>query len=202
MSEHCRRAATISLWAADEDATPEDAGWLEEHLEACDACRSAYARLVALDQKLADYEPALRRCGTAVEANRAHILAVAEARRPPSSGMQFVPALLAAAAAMMFLAWSLMRHPAPGLDTPTAGATVITPEDQQFVPIPFVPPLAPYETARVMRVDVPVASLIAAGYRIPGADPAAVLPADVLVGEDGRTHAVRLLSGQSLNGWR
>lgn len=198
MTEDCRWAATICLQAADEEATPEDLGWLEGHLRSCDACRVAQERFLALDRKLTSCEPDLRRSELAVENTRTRILAAGQ-NGPARSTIQFIPALLAAAAAMVFLGWMLMRHPAPKVDGPVAGTTVITQEDQQFVPVPFVPPLAPYETARVMRVDVPVASLMAAGYRIPWADPAAVVQADVLVGEDGRTHAVRLLSGQILN---
>jgi hypothetical protein len=50
-----------------------------------------------------------------------------------------------------------------------------------------------------MRMDVSVAALLAVGYKVDAIDPTAIVKADVLVGEDGRAHAVRLLSGLLLN---
>ena len=68
-----------------------------------------------------------------------------------------------------------------------------------FVGIPFLPPLDPHENSTIVRMNIRVAALIAAGYRI-AADPDTIVPADVLVGEDGRAHAVRVLSGIEWNG--
>jgi len=101
---------------------------------------------------------------------------------------------LALAAVLAAAAWLLVRQPAP----PPAAAMAVQDEDP-FVPVPNVLPLDSYETGRVLRMDVPVSALLAAGYRVPMADPAALVAADVLVGEDGRAHAVRLLSGMTLN---
>jgi hypothetical protein len=67
-----------------------------------------------------------------------------------------------------------------------------------FVAIPYVAPLAPYERTSVVRVNVPVAALVAAGFAVHGADPGATLAADVIVGQDGRAHAVRLISNRSV----
>ena len=55
--------------------------------------------------------------------------------------------------------------------------------------IPYVVPPAPYERTEVVRMDVPVAALIAAGLRMdaPAADS---ISADVIVGQDGRPLAV------------
>jgi hypothetical protein len=63
-----------------------------------------------------------------------------------------------------------------------------------FVEIPYVAPLAPYERTSVMRMDVPVEALIAVGFEVQGQEPGAAVTADVLVGQDGRAHAIRLLS--------
>jgi hypothetical protein len=68
-----------------------------------------------------------------------------------------------------------------------------------FVAIPYLPPLDPRENSTIVRMNIRVASLIAAGYRV-AADPDKIVPADVLVGEDGRAHAVRVLSGIEWNG--
>jgi hypothetical protein len=60
-----------------------------------------------------------------------------------------------------------------------------------FVPIPYIAPLDPRENATIVRMDIRVAVLNSVGYRILG-DPNATVRADVLVGEDGRAHAIRL----------
>jgi len=62
-----------------------------------------------------------------------------------------------------------------------------------FYQIPYTAPLAPYERARIVRMDVPISALIAAGFDIHYTDTAAVVPAEVLFGQDGRAHAIRLI---------
>ncbi len=66
--------------------------------------------------------------------------------------------------------------------------------EQPFIAIPYTPPLEAYERADVMRVDLPVAALIAAGLPMGMADPAGRARADLLVGQDGRARAVRLIA--------
>ena len=66
--------------------------------------------------------------------------------------------------------------------------------EQPFVQIPYVAPLAPYERTQVVRMEVPVSALIAAGFQMRTADPGAHAEADVVVGQDGRARAVRLVS--------
>jgi hypothetical protein len=61
-----------------------------------------------------------------------------------------------------------------------------------FTPIPYVIPAAPYERTEVVRMDVPVTALISAGIRIQSAGAASSVPADVLIGQDGRPLAVSL----------
>jgi hypothetical protein len=67
-------------------------------------------------------------------------------------------------------------------------------QETAFVGIPYTMPLAPNERADVVRMDVPVAALIAAGLPMKVRDMSANASADVLVGEDGRARAVRLIS--------
>jgi hypothetical protein len=70
--------------------------------------------------------------------------------------------------------------------------------ERSFVPIPYVTPLAPYERVAITRMELPVAALIAAGFDVRAVDPGATVQADVLTGQDGRAHAIRLL-GRSAN---
>jgi hypothetical protein len=70
----------------------------------------------------------------------------------------------------------------------------VSEESQPFMPIPYTVPLAPEEQATVVRMDVPVAALIAAGYSVETPDPGGVVNAEVLVSQDGRARAIRLNS--------
>lgn len=94
---------------------------------------------------------------------------------------------LAAAALAAALAAGLYVARGP-VGKPPARAEV-----QPFVEIPYVAPLAPYERASIERWDVPVAALIAAGFEVRLPDAAGTVKADVLVGQDGRPHAIRLV---------
>lgn len=75
-------------------------------------------------------------------------------------------------------------------------ARAIAPAQQQepFVAIPFTAPLTPDEPADVIRMDLPVSALIASGFPMQVADAGASALADLVVGQDGRARAVRLIS--------
>jgi hypothetical protein len=88
------------------------------------------------------------------------------------------------ALAASLLAGTLLLRPTPNAATPTV-------ESQAFYPIPYTPPLEPYERVLVVQEQVPVTELIAAGFRIPAADPAGTMRADVMVSQDGRPRAIR-----------
>lgn len=65
---------------------------------------------------------------------------------------------------------------------------------EPFVEIPYIAPLAPYERTSIVRMDVPVSALIAAGFDVHSPDTGAAFKADVLFGQDGRARAIRLVS--------
>lgn len=118
------------------------------------------------------------------------------ARRDAGWRVRFVAGMAVAAGLAAAALW-MVRPPASPASTAAPAAVA---DEGPFVPVPNVLPLDSYETGRVLRMDLPVSALIAAGYSLPTADPGATVTADVLVGEDGRAHAVRLVSGMDLNG--
>jgi len=76
----------------------------------------------------------------------------------------------------------------------------VPPSDEvQFLPIPYTVPLAPEESATVVRMEIPVTALIAAGFHVPATDPGATVQADVLVSQDGRARAIRPISISNSN---
>jgi hypothetical protein len=85
--------------------------------------------------------------------------------------------------------------PKPRAPVRQAKATDTAPEisASPFVELPWTVPLAPNEPASVVRMNLAVSALIAAGFSV-NADPAGAAAADVVVGMDGRARAVRLVS--------
>lgn len=78
--------------------------------------------------------------------------------------------------------------------SPRRAAQEETVQEASFVAIPWTTPIMPDERTDIVRMDVPVASLIAAGFPMRVQDMSANASADFLVGEDGRARAVRLIS--------
>jgi anti-sigma factor RsiW len=168
----CEFSRDLVAWLDGELAEEETAS-MREHVRDCDQCRELAGRLRLASEAFAAY--------------RMEFASRPPARKLPRWVGAVAAGLLLTVAAGKFLV--VRPQPAPAFRS----------TDRPFLPIPYVPPLHPLETARVMRMDVPVASLIAAGFRLPGADPSATVKAEVVVGEDGQPHAVRLIGGLSLN---
>jgi hypothetical protein len=166
---------------------------LDPHFEACKECswflraqlalHSAFATLSRevpppadlATQLLAEFDAALR--------NGSRL-----APRPTASRVRWWLAA-AALAASFAIAAVVIHHPVP--------ASRI--DADPFVEIPYIAPLAPYERISIIRMDVPVSALIAAGFEVHAVDTGAALSADVLFGQDGRAHAIRLVSNSISN---
>src|SRR5512133_1152895 len=117
------------------------------------------------------------------------------------TGWRATLAALAATAALVAIGVLLSGIGAQPTKSVAPPARLLSVEDDgeaPFVPVPYVAPLDSYETATGLRMNVPVASLISAGYRMTVMDPTAIVLADILVGDDGRAHAVRLVNGSNL----
>jgi hypothetical protein len=102
-----------------------------------------------------------------------------------------------AASIAVVLGFVSTREHRPQPEPPNSPATVsedARESERPFVPIPYVTPLGAYERAEIVRMEVPVAALIAAGLPMRTTDPGARAEADVVVGQDGRARAVRLIS--------
>jgi predicted anti-sigma-YlaC factor YlaD len=188
----CSQTKTLLMLAADGELDLEQMAGLERHVESCPACRMEQVRFRELDRDLGAYGDMLWRQNTPRTDRLAGLLPhLAATKGRVRAAIVWIPQVAAALAALLFLGVILIHRLPPGV------GSVVT--DEAFVPIPYVQPLDPYESATVMRMDVPVAALIAVGYKVDASDPTSVVKADVLVGEDGRAHAVRVLSGLVLN---
>jgi anti-sigma factor RsiW len=182
----CIRARESMGQYADGDLAPEQAQWLAAHLENCADCRRAATDFTVIDRELIGVGRSLRSWNTLPDARERFAAKLEGLPRRRTIG--WVSAAAAVAAAVWLVA--VVPQPKPRkIEHATA----------QFATIPYLPPLDPRENTTVVRMNIRLATLIAAGYRV-NADPAAVVPADVLVGEDGRVHAVRLLQDLDWSG--
>lgn len=73
------------------------------------------------------------------------------------------------------------------------GSRAPEPVETGFVSVPFVEPIGPTETARVVRVRMPVGALAKWGMPVAAANPNQSIDADVVLGEDGLARAVRFV---------
>ncbi|HEY4084284.1 MAG TPA: hypothetical protein VGM43_00020 [Bryobacteraceae bacterium] len=149
----------------------ERSGEAEAHLAGCAVCAAEVERTAGA---LALFRDSGVRC--------AEYWAGRPARRASRAWRWAIAAPVIAA---LVLAAVLIRRPA------SAPAPV---EQAQtgFVRIPYVVPPLPYERTEIVHMDVPVAALIAVGFRRD--EPAgASVPAEVLVGQDDRPLAIRIL---------
>jgi hypothetical protein len=137
----------------------------------------------------------------------------------PAAGLPpgvYLTAILALAAGLLLVIWpkskpaqqpkpevvhAIVPTPAPVIAVavqakPRSRRKRIKPTDTEpeFLRIPYTAPLAPYERAEIVRVEMPLAALWAAGFHIANSDAAARAQAELVIGEDGMAHALRLIS--------
>jgi hypothetical protein len=110
-----------------------------------------------------------------------------------------LPVIIAGAIAASILTFMTLEHPPFARHAVPVTPAPVEQSEAPFVPIPYLAPPAPYERIEVVRMEIPVAALIAVGLAVRTADAGARVEADVMVGQDGRARAVRLVPNSSLN---
>ena len=153
--------------------TGERIGEAERHLAACASCRGEVEGL----------ESAFRQFRDSGQRWSEHWY-MAPAPRPAHSIKAWHR--LAATGGLVLAALLVTLRGLP--PTPRAVA------QEPFVAIPYVAPLAPYEQTRVVRMEVAMTALQAAGFEVHATELSGALTVDVLVGQDGRAHAIRPIS--------
>jgi hypothetical protein len=193
----CARAHGLLAQFVDDDLAAGQATWLRGHLEACAECRVLLAGFVEIDSELTGWGRQLGLQNPPAAGAREQLAARMASIPIRRRAVRWMPAGLVAGAAAIAAALVLAAM-APHRKAPAANRAG-NQNDAPFVEIPYLPPLDPRENSVIVRMNIRVATLIAVGYRVT-ADPEEIVPADVLVGEDGRAHAVRVLSGIEWNG--
>lgn len=91
------------------------------------------------------------------------------------------------------------RQAAPARNSVTAPARAVTAQSSEtvlasdFVPVPYSGGFAPGDSAVIVRVQVPRTALAELGYPVDETQGSGMVQADLLVGEDGWPHAVRIV---------
>jgi hypothetical protein len=162
-------SAEISSWMAGERRADQ-----ERHARECAPCRAEIERLEKAfacfresGQRWADHWYVFRDARS-----------VAGQRPRPWGWLSLAVSL----AAPVIVAILLIRLPAP-----------YRPAEQAFVHVPYVAPPAPYERTELKRMELPVSTLIAAGLEVHMPAFGGTVRADVLLGQDGRALAIRLV---------
>jgi hypothetical protein len=202
---------------------------LTAHLEICASCSGAIERQIRLSEAMealaertadASAPPSVERAillelnavhgqgrrrwiyagaGAALAASVAMALWLGSARAPKKIEARVTPAPAAVMQAAVTAPVETAPVAAPVKRAPKRRVKPALKPEAPFVAIPYTPPLDPRERVDVVRMDMPVAALIAAGLPVGAADPASDVRTDVLVGQDGRARAVRLVAAVSSN---
>jgi hypothetical protein len=164
---------------------------LAAHVESCARCRHVLDSQLRLSAMAGVVASEASRWNAPFRVEQAVLAELRSVESPRHR--RYVYALAGAAIAASLIAAWIVQRLAP---KPQVAKTVSAPAlvEQPFIAIPYTPPLEPYERADVVRLDLPVAALIAAGVPIEVTDASARAQTDVLVGQDGRARAVRLVS--------
>lgn len=187
----CSRARVGMAAFVDGDLSALESQWLRRHLESCAECRAVLAGFVAIDTNLTEWGQRLERENPPAAGARERLAASLQTPPVQRSINPWIPVAAAAIAAALLLVTVVPRGNPTALDIGRPKAA--------FIAIPYLAPLDPRENTAIVRMDIRVGTLIAVGYRVTG-DPEATVPAEVLVGEDGRAHAVRVLADINWNG--
>jgi hypothetical protein len=190
----CSRALALMPEYVDGHMTTAQSDWLRLHLESCAGCREALAPIVETDGELVAWGRSLEPANAPAAEARYRLAARIDSLPVRHRRVRWMPIAAAALAAGLAVIIIVPHRARPHAENSDANREV-----SSFVGIPYLPPLDPRENATIVRMDIQVATLIAAGYRV-AAEPGAIVPAEVLVGEDGRAHAVRVLSDIELKG--
>lgn len=185
----CLRARSLLARYVDGELGAEDCEVLRGHRAQCAECRASLAAFAEMDSVLTGWGRELGSWTPARADARERLASQMGALGARRRAIRFVPAIATAIAAGVVLL-TILPHRKPPVEPR---------EQSAFIEIPYLAPLDPHENATVVRINIRVATLIAVGYRV-AADPDEIVPADVLVGEDGRAHAVRVPADVGLNG--
>lgn len=184
----CEHALALLPQLVDGDLSSTESEFLSAHVATCRACADQFSVFAKVDAAITNRkEP-----GSPPPFGQRERLA-RQMQFHPARSRVWIWAATAAIAAGLLVFWFV------GRESPVPASLADSRAETRFIEIPYLAPVAPNENTTVVRMDLQVATLQAAGYRV-NADPGVTVPVDVLIGEDGRPHAVRVLADIDVNG--
>ena len=189
---NCKQGTLEIVEKARHGAAPGDA--LSAHLAECPSCSDRWATEVQLSRSLRQVRAATSLLRSP-DAARDRLLAAFDARgiaRGPQPRWMW-----AAVAATVVLAMALAISKQPVAHRPANGeAQLEMPAedliaDNEFVPVPYAPPLAQGEVVEIVRMDLSPAALARLGF-VTQAGYSNEVTTDLAIGQDGLPRAVRV----------
>ena len=183
----CRRRTVELVECARTGASPGAA--LGRHLAECAICSRRWEDERGLTGQLRAVRAAAA-AWSLPETKREQAAREFARMRSPRPALALKWALSAAAVLLMTVAISLVwQHAGQGPDV--AAPAVSDEQENQFVAVPYAPPLAEGEFVRVVRTELHPVALARMGIDVDAAGRTEI-PAEVLLGEDEFPRAVRI----------
>lgn len=185
----CKQARTKIVGARASDASALS---ITDHCSRCVACEAIRRDSAALSLALAQ----LRSQTSSLEpSQRVKNAVFAEMARPQSQAhakqwtRRWIAGNIGACALILAIVFGVSVRPNKIAPVPPREDA-----DGQFIAMPYVIQPAPYERTTIIRTEVPMQTMITAGFKVYGDTMDTSTPADVLYGADGRILAIRLIS--------
>jgi hypothetical protein len=194
--------------AIDDELNPSEHFAIDSHLASCEQCQIRFEELRVLSVRIDAWAASIPLVSTAADRDGLQSeldRREASARRHRKSGKLTRRAgwgiAVAAGVAVTLMLFPRLRHDAAILESPqasqAAGGTLEV-EGETFVSLPYSNADLPMSTPRIVRMQVPVASLLDAGVVFePVSNDAQALDrsvlADVLLGMDGEPLGVHVI---------
>ena len=187
---NCQRWTQEILEGSRRGAGPSDA--LSMHLAECPRCAARWESQTELTRHLGRMRAAVSPLRSPGDARLRLLAAFDRKREAEQTRPRWVWGAVAAAA-VLALTLSLSRTPAlhsrPARPSPDAVEEMAL--DNEFVPVPYAPPLAQGEVVEVVRMDLSPDALARLGFITQAGYPSEIT-AELAIGEDGLPRAVRL----------
>lgn len=205
-------AEVVHELARREQLDPAIAAIARAHAEACPSCGCRLAEAQRLAALVGTTSSETRHVGAPEYVEAGLLAAFRREHASPRTtsvtrrfGWRAAFAWVAAGAAVALLSFVLLHHApdhrsspvvrrsaeATGSSTPVKATGSTT--TGEFVPVPYSGSLAPGDAAVIVRVQVPRTALAELGYPVDETQGNGMVQADLVVGEDGWPHAVRIV---------
>ena len=168
---------------------------LSRHLAHCAECAERWEAELELSRGMRQARASVAHLRSGQAARQRLMAEFGDRRRGVLLRRGLVWAMAALAVFFVAGAWKLGRLGSHASSTPAVGVAQIFAEDlmgdNDFVPVPYAPPLAPGEYVEVVQAELTPAALARMGFMIQ-ASGASEVTTDLMVGEDGMPRAVRV----------